>query len=221
MEREEWSYEVNATHYDTLLEIWALEEYLRILEVGLPSLIEKEGRQLSQSVKAEDEQGLHYTEIAKYQLDEGITTRLITGSALIATWATFESAIQRAAKTLQLQQPKDGFLTTAAKFFARLGIREPNEIKDLYALRNALAHANGRVDDVGLDSTVDVRLKKRQHIERLADSLPGLKISHDGYLVVTLDFVLHAFEFIKPLLLDLASRTDLERHETGVKLQET
>ncbi|HEV7746978.1 MAG TPA: hypothetical protein VGO56_18415 [Pyrinomonadaceae bacterium] len=192
-----------------MLEIWALEAYIETLEIELPSLIEKERNRLRQGLNAEDEQALHYTEIAEFQLDDGITTRLITGSTLIATWATFESGVQRAARNLE--QPKDKFLDTSVKLFARLGIQHPKEIEDFYAIRNTLVHANGRVEDIGLDiPDEDQRQKKRLKIEQLANSRTGMKISHDGYLVVSIEFVRATFRFIEPLLMDLATRTDKE-----------
>jgi hypothetical protein len=212
MDTERWS--EHASFYDTLLELWALEEYIRILEVELPSLIEKERHRLRQDFKAGDEQELYYREIADHQLDEGITTRLITGSALVATWATFESAIQRAAGIPE--QPRIPILKTAKKLFERLGIQYSSQIEDLYAISNALARANGRFDDIGLDNTNDIHLSKIMEIERLASSSSGLKISHDGYLVVSIEFIRGAFEFIQPLLLDLAKRTDLKRRENRV-----
>lgn len=192
----------------------ALEEYIGILEAELPSLIENERNRLRQNVKQEDEQGLHYAEIAEIQLDEGITTRLITGNALIATWATFESAVQRSARSLEIR--KDKLLDMTKKLFERLAIPYPSETRDFYDLRNALAHSNGRIEDVGVDTSNETPQKrKRLKIEQLAVSSAGLKISHDGYLIVSIEFVRRAFEFIKPLLLDLATRTDRERRETG------
>ncbi|HEV7798524.1 MAG TPA: hypothetical protein VGO73_10230, partial [Pyrinomonadaceae bacterium] len=160
MSTQRWS--DDASFYGTLLELWALEEYISILEVQLPSLTEKEKHRLRQDLRADDEQGLHYTEIAEIELDEGITTRLITGSALIATWATFESAVRRAAGILG--QPREAILDTSQKLFKRLGIPHPNQIKDFYSLRNALAHANGRVEDIALDRANEKRLKEVNEI---------------------------------------------------------
>jgi hypothetical protein len=215
MDTERWS--DDASFYDILLELWALEEYINILEVELPSLIEKERHRLYQGLKAGDEQELYYTEIAEHQLDDGITTRLITGSAMVATWATFESAVQQTAGSLEPRRNRNSVLDQAEKLFERLGIQYSSRIKDLYALRNALVHANGRVEDIGLDSSAHIQLKKRLEIKRLVNSSSGyLRISHDGYLIVSIEFVRGAFEFIEPLLRDLAKQTDRELPDDGV-----
>ncbi len=87
--------------YQVFLDVWALEAYIQILEVELPRVIGEERKRIWQDVKPGDEQQEHYAEIAEYQLDEGITIRLLTGTALIATWATYESVVRRSAKRIQ------------------------------------------------------------------------------------------------------------------------
>jgi len=93
IERKRWS--PDAFFYDAFLDVTALEVYIGILEVDLPGVIENQRKQIWQDVKDGDEEAQYYACLAEHELDSGVSTRLLTGTALIAIWATYESVIKR------------------------------------------------------------------------------------------------------------------------------
>jgi hypothetical protein len=198
--------------YQTFLDIWALEDYIQVLEAELPRIIENERKKIWEDVSPEDEQQTYYADNAELQLDEGLTTRFISGTALIATWALYESAVKRAATRLQesqkvelgLRDIKGSFPTAARKYFSDVlnSNLHPegtdwDKLNVIYGLRNALAHANGQMEDINE--------KERERVARWASSFEGLKIAAD-YLIVDIRFVRRAFDFIKGLVEDLDNR---------------
>jgi hypothetical protein len=66
---------------ETFLDVWPLEEYVQILELELPRVIEEGRKRIWKDIEPGDEQQEHYANIAEYQLEEGTTTRLLTGTA--------------------------------------------------------------------------------------------------------------------------------------------
>jgi hypothetical protein len=85
----------------THLGIWALDEYVQMLEKELPRLIEVERERIWRDVKAGDEEATYCAELAEQRLDEGITTRLLTGAAIVAIWATYELVVKRVAERMR------------------------------------------------------------------------------------------------------------------------
>lgn len=208
---ENWSLD-DFSSYQVCLDVWALEAYIQILEVELPRVREEERKRIWQAVKPGDEQQEHYAEIADYQLDEGITTRLLTGTALIAIWATYEAVVRRNAKRIQesrrlrLKIGRGPFPESARMYFEDVlqcdlhpQGTDWDRLNVIYGLRNALAHANGQLEDVPE--------QKRKKVEEWARTFQGLKIA-DGYLIVSVEFVRGAFNFINELLCDLGTRID-------------
>ncbi len=204
----------DSSAFQVLLDVWPLDSFIQILEVELPRVIEEERKRIWQDVKAGDEQREHNAEIAEYQLDEGLTTRLLTGTALIATWATYESVVKRSAKQIQqskklrlrLRDIKGSFPESARTYFEdvlQFDLHPPgtdwNRLSVLYGLRNALAHANGQLEDVPEHD--------RKKVEEWVTSLQGLKIA-DGYLIISIEFVRSAFNFLNELLSHLGTRMD-------------
>lgn len=72
-------YNYDSIALQVLLDVWPLDSYIEILEIELPRVIEEERKRIWQDVKPGDEQQEHYAEIAEFQLDEGLATRLLTG----------------------------------------------------------------------------------------------------------------------------------------------
>ena len=216
IEGERWS--TDAFFYDAFLDVTTLEVYLGILEDELPRVIESQRKRIWQDVKEGDEEAHYYACIAEHELDSRISTRLLTGTALVTIWATYESVIRRIADGLQeakgLPKPKDPMrIMNARKYFkdnlhfdlypAGTGDLIYERIQNLYALRNALAHANGRLSDVRPDEA-------QHRVEKLATSSSGLQISDNRDLLVSMEFVLSAFQFIYQLLVDVGQRADRE-----------
>src|SRR5262245_46083468 len=116
----------NACFYDAFRDLVALEQYIAILEVELPRVVEAERRRIWRDVNSGDEEGEQYGAQAEYELDEGITTRLLTGTAVVATWGTYESLVKRTAEIireskklkLKLSDIKGStFIDSARKYF--------------------------------------------------------------------------------------------------------
>ena len=203
--------------YQTVLDLWALEAYVQMLQVELPRLVESERQRIRQGVKPGDEEADYYADLAECELDEGITTRFLTGAALVAIWATYESVVKRNAERiresrklrLKVRDIKGAnFLDSARKYYEDVLECELHpkgtdweRLSALYALRNALAHANGQLEDV---PEAD-----RKQVEKWATLFQGLKIS-SGLLLVSMDFVARAFTLINALLIDLDKRLDKE-----------
>lgn len=204
----EWSVD-DLLMYQVFLDLWPLEEYVKIIEVELPRLIEAERKNIWAGVKAGDEQQGQYAQIAEYELDEGITTRFLTGTALIAIWGTYESVTRRIASRVKdskglTQDMQGSSLKKVRKYYEDvlkldLHLRETDwdRLDMINILRDALAHANGQLE------YVDAR--KRGKIEQWVEATDGLKISGD-YLIVSVEFLRQTLTFITDLLTELDNR---------------
>ena len=176
-------------------------------------MVEAERKRIWTDVNVRDEGHEHYADIAELQLDQGITTRLLTGTALVATWATYQSVVTQTARRLRTAQnvqrdleTRRSFRENARTYFAdelHIDLHPPdtdwNRLMVVNVVRDVFAHANGQIDNV--------REKDRKRIEKWAETFVGLTIS-DGYLVVSIDFVRHTFDFVSRLLYDLEDRVN-------------
>jgi hypothetical protein len=215
IERKRWS--PDAFFYDAFLDVTCLELYIGVLEVELPRVIESERKRIWQDVKEDDEEAKDAACLADYELSSGVATRILTGTALVALWATYESVITRIAEGIQetehlsrklrkIRNAKEYFENDLHFDLYPAGTDSDlmnDHIQNLYDLRNALAHANGRLRDVR-------PYEAQQRVEQLATTSPGLQISENGDLIVSMEFVRTAFSFIDQLLRDLGRRADLK-----------
>jgi len=199
------------------LDLWSLEAHVEMLKRELPRVIEEERKRIWEGVRSGDEQAEHDAGDAEMYLDEGDTTRILTGTALIAIWATYESVVNRCARRIQrarklrlrLRDIKgDTFLDQADKYFDgvlgfKLHIDEttPERLEILYGLRNALAHANGQLEDV--------KDHLRPQVTKWVSTLQGLK-EFSGNIIVSIEFVERALDIVKKALEDLSTRTEAE-----------
>jgi len=201
---------------DISLELMILEEYLDILDSQLADLIKRERdkiwRDVDPSLKDDEEAAL----FRQHYLDEGISLRFLTAAALVGTWAEYEAGVTRLAGYLaqarglkiQITHLKGAFLEAAQRYFDE-ALRFPlhasgtdwDRLKDLGTVRHALAHANGRLDDI--------ELGKRRRIEELAKR-DGNLIVREGYLIVSRKYTRDALGYVKTLLEDLSSRVQTE-----------
>jgi hypothetical protein len=202
--------------FQVFLDVWALEGYVKMLENELPRVIEEERKRVWQSESDDDDADSYEAVLAAYELDKGITTRLLTGSAVVAGWATYESVVQRIAKQrspkkdLKLKEIKGAFPQAARKYFRDV-LNEhlhPDEtdykyLDGIYALRNALAHANGQLDDIPTEN--------RKRLKQLTDKLDGVEIIN-GQLIISIEFIRPMFKSISGLLYELSGRMHYEQH---------
>ena len=111
--------------YEICFNVFALEEYIKILEVELPHIIERERQRIWKGVVRDDKQQCYYAENAELELDQGVAIRHLTDAALVAIWATYEAAVKRTAKRFQrarklergLSDRKGSFPTKARDYF--------------------------------------------------------------------------------------------------------
>lgn len=201
---------------DALLDHVMLDWHIELLEHHLPSLIEAERARLWADVDKSDEQAIHYAEQAELQLDNGATW-LLTGSALIAVWAYYETWVDRcgdhirAAKklTLRRQDLRGSFVEAAKRYFADVlqcelhprGI-DWGRLGMIADLRHAVAHVNGNLDRL--------RPKARAAILKWSRAQPGLAVDGGERLIVSIAFVRDAFKFLDGLLDDLRQRAQVE-----------
>jgi hypothetical protein len=189
-----------------------LKDCLQLVERGMPNLIKAEKERIWQEWGTDEDADRSVGHFLEGQLDEGVTTRFITAAFVVALWALYEAAvlkyadyIRKAKKlTLKLRDLRGDFLEQGRKYFeevlhfdlhpvtadwVRLGM--------LGKLRNALAHANGRLEDLSEPN--------RGALEQWVSKQSNLKVADDS-IVVTFDFARQSWAFMNDLLDDLHKR---------------
>lgn len=144
-------------------ELYALEDYINSIESQLPDLIEKEKEKAYQRRPENDPIEWQQKEQALYELIEDVLPRYFRNPIVVTLWAIFESAIIEIAKEIQAQQNlpvnlddiRGDFLKRTNKYFNHI-IKFPIDVRGsswqhfckFYLLRNAIAHGNGRLDNI-------------------------------------------------------------------------
>ena len=141
-----------------------------------------------------------------------IHPRLFRGPFLVALYAVYESAVTEIASLIQskmekkisINDIKGNFLEKAAKYFKH--ILELNlyseqkawhRIKMLAELRNAIAHANGRLEILNNKSRKTIQNWEKQNL--------GIS-SHYGYVILEARIVEDIFNTVRNSLEDLVAR---------------
>jgi hypothetical protein len=144
-------------------ELYALEDYINTVELQLPQLIVKEKEKAHQNRPANEAIEWEQNEQELYELIEDVLPRYFRNPIIVTLWAIFESAIIEISKEIkdQLEIPitlddiKGGFLDRTNKYFNHI-IKFPIDVRGsswqqfrkFYLLRNAIAHGNGRLDNI-------------------------------------------------------------------------
>ena len=144
-------------------ELYALEDYIDSIESQLPVLIEKEKEKTYQNMPEYDSIEWHQREQSLCALIEDVIPRYFRNPIVVTLWAIFESAIIEIAKEIKDQQGlpitlddiTGDFLERTNKYFNHI-IKFPIDVRGsswqhfrkFYLLRNAFAHANGRLDNI-------------------------------------------------------------------------
>ena len=144
-------------------ELYALEDYINSIESQLPDLIEKEKEKAYQSRPEYDPIEWQQKEQALYALIEDVLPRYFRNPIIVTLWAIFESAIIEIAKEIKDQQSlpitlddiRGDFLERTNKYFNHIikfsmDARGSSwqHFRKFYLLRNAIAHGNGRLDNI-------------------------------------------------------------------------
>jgi hypothetical protein len=197
--------------FETEVELLVLEEYLDILDSQLPTLLERERELIWKDVDPDTQYAEDAALWRQHYLDDGISIRFLTAAAVVGIWAEYEATITRLAEYLRAARAPAAapfrprhFVVDAEKYFREtLGMylhppdADRTRLKALHAVRNALAHANGRL--------ADVPPLKREVVEKIAQKECDLVI-RDGYLIASRKYARAALAFVRQLLDDLTAR---------------
>lgn len=202
---------------EVFYELGALQQYLDSFENQLPIIAKQEEKKVYTRIRNEKlkHDPAEREEILKelYDLTEEVLPRFFRGSILVTLWAIFESAITDIAKEIRDQQNqpltindiRGDFLERAKKYFNHvidfpLGTNDKQwkRIRMLKVFRNAIAHGNGRIENV--KNNLEVR--KIKNWER--DGI-GLSITMGG-LLFSEQFVRETLSAVDQTLDDLIKR---------------
>ena len=193
-------------------ELYALQDYIDSIESQLPDLIIKEKKKahekLSKLNYEDDPFEYQAFEREAYELVEDVLPRYFRNPIIVTLWAIFESGIIEIAKEVKdqrnlpisLKDINGDFLERTNKYFNHV-IEIPIEIRGkswqqirtLYLLRNAIAHCNGRVENIRNDSN-------RKKIEQLESK--GIS-TINGNVMCSPDFINESHKIVLEFLTDL------------------
>ncbi len=196
-------------------ELYALEDYIDSVESHLPDLIEREKEKAYQSRSNKESIEWHQNEQALYELIEEVLPRYFRNPIVVTLWAIFESAVIEIAKEVQAQQClpialddiRGDFLERTNKYFNHI-IKFPidargnswQHLRKLYLLRNALAHGNGRLDNIKNQEELKTRLGLDKANSEVAIT--------DGNLVCYPNFISNTLSMILDFLSDITEKVE-------------
>ena len=170
----------------------------------------------STSKDAESEARLLYQEY-DHQIDF-VIPYMLRGPFLISMWAAYELAVGEISELVRKKQGQGTSLADmnargfpgCAKEYYRQMIPFPlytstqlwERLTLLYALRNAMAHANGRLD---LVNTARYKSQARQIQDAISKNKVGVK-DYSGFIIVSGEFLRETFKIVKDELSGLMDR---------------
>jgi hypothetical protein len=176
------------------MESWVIDDYASIVKNALPGIVDSESVRISERFDPNDEAVQGVISSFERLLDLGITTRFLTASVLLAAWSYYEAIVLKLSRyvaekrnvSLGLRDLRGGFLEQARKYFEVLQwpLHEEKDwvfLTEVLTMRNAFAHANGRVSDLSNQSD-------RQRIITIVGRSDGATIE-DNALVLSDAFV--------------------------------
>lgn len=201
---------------DVSLELDALENHLQLIEKQIDHVGKKERLRLDTLIRKErlssDEPEWHEAVSEYTQRIEFLLPRFFRGPFLVALYAVYESAVIELARLIQGKQSqpismddlRGDLLRKAKKYFSHIlkfelctNQKTWHKITMLSELRNALAHANGRVEMLNEGSRKKIRAWERLNL--------GLS-THYGYLIVEPRLARELFESVRTSLDELVRR---------------
>jgi len=191
-------------------ELWALEEHLAMLEKSIVYLREQDRIRteagLTERGLAENEAEVQFAWQEHRDRVNHVLPRYLRGSFLTTLWAVFEAATQEIADFLRgqagvelvLRDIRGDFLDRAEKYFRHVLARDfmpdrstADVLERILLLRNAYAHANGRLDAV--------KSQDRAPIDKLIARNIGINEEH-GYLLMSEEFVRQCLSAVRDVL---------------------
>lgn len=197
-------------------ELYALEENLQLIEEQMEQTKKTEGLRIKELIRdkalfSDDSDRQLLLDEFNYRM-ECVLPRFFRGSFLVALYAVYESAVTEIANLLQKSESgpismtdfKGDFLDRAKKYYSHIlrfelygKEKEWHRIKMLSVLRNAFAHANGRVETLPGRTRKTIRNWERQKL--------GIS-THNGFIICDSAIVSDMFGVIKESLENLISR---------------
>lgn len=197
---------------EVLYELNAVRQYITSFESQLPVIVKEEEEKTYNCLRQEQltlddgEKNLIRQEF--YDLTENVLPRYFRNTILVTLWSIFESAIIDIAKELQSEHQKSlsiddlkgDFLERTKKYFLHIvnfplnvSGREWQSINMLKVLRNAIAHCNGRLENVTKD-------KDKKEIQKWEKENIGLTVEMMGNLMFSRGFVEDIFFCVNSFL---------------------
>jgi hypothetical protein len=198
-------------------ELWALGEFLKVIEPQVTYLCDQDRIQTHARLS---EQGYTWDDadlqLGLQDLDQRariVFPRLLRNPFLVTLWAAYESGVAQIAADLA-RTTNTGLmlrdirahnsLDSAIKYYAEV-VRTVLDLDNdrlgrlarLQALRNVVAHANGEQRAVSSE--------RWNAVEKLLAGMPEVSV-HDGYLIVSEEYLTAAYRDVSESLLDLIQR---------------
>ena len=210
---------------DASMELYALEDHLQLIESHMKDFQETERCKVETYIRKEglcpDDPEWHIAwQDYDYHIDQ--LPRFFRGPFLVALYAVYESIVTEIGRLIQDKQAqkiaindlKGDFLERAKKYYKHILQFELysqekvwQQVKMLSELRNAFAHANGRLDMINE--------KSRDIIKGWAQQKLGVSTDSD-YVICEENIVVEIFGAVRSSLEDLIERykqwDDQHRH---------
>jgi len=200
---------------EILEELSALYEYFNTIEEQIKYLYEKRHEEIQEKIEKEnlDEADIDIEFQEYWHKVEDIYPKLFRGSFIVDLWAFYESSLTQVANflrehkniSLKLSDIRGDFIERVKKYFKyvlkfELHPVSNNEIlKNLYALRNGFAHANGKLENMNTGMRNSIKAIINQNI--------GIKENANNEISIEREFLVSSFDEIRILVTDLIERT--------------
>lgn len=195
-------------------ELFALDYHLNLIEEQIRNkeaferlLLEKRIKKLGLTHDNLDWQIEHYE---FNRIVDFLLPRFLRSTFLVSLYAVYESAVIEIAKLIQKQKGfpisindlRDNFLNRSKKYYQIMGVQLSSDeawerITMLSDLRNAIAHANGRIEMLKRDIQEKIRKWENQKI--------GI-YSMNGFLIFEESFLRETLRLVSSSLNDLVER---------------
>jgi hypothetical protein len=201
---------------DVTMELYALEDHIQLIEKQIAELNKSKELELQEYLRKErltpDDPEWDVAKHEYYNMIEFLLPRFFWGSFIVSLYAVYETAVTEIARLIQenkaemlsMNDLRGDFLERARKYYKSVlnfelcnSNKTWERIKVLVELRNAIAHANGRLD----------MLKKEPQQKIKNWSKTGIGISlWSNYFLVSAEFSKETFLLVSSSLEDLVQR---------------
>ena len=200
---------------DASIELDALEEHLQLIENQMAQIRETARNKTETYIRKEglcpdDPEWQSAWQYYDYRIDS--LPIFFRGTFLVALYAAYESIVTEIARLIQDKQSQQiklndlrgGFLERAKKYYKHIlkfdlysEEKAWEQVRRLSTLRNAFAHANGRLDMLNERS--------RKIIQKWAQQNLGIS-TYYGYIICEVNIVADMYDAVRSSLEDLIER---------------